>query len=376
MTDRRIFNLALKVFLFLSPLFFFKELHLSFARGLFFILGSFILFGISLSLDPRRKFANIWLSLFILLAVVRVFFDNGISNSAGEWFNFWLSCANFIYVFCGVLLFYTVYCYADKPGDYFKPIMWVSILNFLLLSTQLMNKDFMWHNAPSFSGFMENSSQLGQYSALALPITFFLNPIFSIIPLVTLVVSNSVSPMLASVAGMALIGGFKGRILTIKIAVGVLLTLAFVFNFSYVTAKFQCRPIMWQTTLKLALQRPFLGWGYGSFRKEVTGNSVLAALGTTEFSRAHNDFLHTAQELGFPIMVCVGMFFYGIFKKFIAIKNKDKILLTLSASVIIVLVNMSGQTLIRYASIAGTFIVLLALFCVKLEEAQNSGSVS
>lgn len=369
MDRQKIFNLALKVFLFLSPVFFFRQYQLSFARGMFFILGTFALFAISLSCEPKRKFSNIWVSLFLLFAFIRMFFDN--NGVEGEWFNFWMVCAEFIYVFCGVLLFYIVYCYADIKENYFKPIIAVCVINAILVSAQLADKDFIWTNAPSICGFMETSSQLGQYSALALPLFFHLNPWYILIPAFTLFASKSISPILAGVIGMAFLGGFKGRILKIKAGVGVLLVLLGLLNFGYIRGKFQCRPITWQKTLKVALQRPYLGWGYGSFREKVTGNIAIDSLGKIEFKRAHNDYLHTAQEMGFPIMICAVIFFVVLFKKFkLAVKYKSTI--CLETSIIIVLINMSGQTLIRYASIAGTFIILLALFYAEVD---NAGSL-
>lgn len=366
--QQKIFNFVLKLFLFLSPIFTFRAYQFSFARGLFFVLGAFVLFGISLGCEPKRRFSNIWVSLFLLLAFIRIFFDNSFGNSQAEWFNFWISCAGFIYVFCAVLLFYIVYAYADNIKQYLIPIMWVCVLNFILTLAQIFNYDFMWTHTPSLCGFMENSSQLGQYSAMSLPILFYLNPILAIIPVITLFLSKSISPLLASAVGMAILGGFKGRILIIKAGVGVLLVLVGLLNFGYIQAKFQCRPIMWQKTLKTALQKPYLGWGYGSFGDKVLNNKNCGSLGGVEFSRPHNDYLHTAQELGFPILIAVGMFFAGLFKKFIAIKNKDKLLLCLASLIIIVLINMCGQSEIRYASIAGSFVILLALFCIKLNE--------
>ena len=368
MAKQKIFDTALKTVLFLSPIFTFANYQLSFARGLFFIIGAFVLFGISLGLEPRRKFSNIWLSLFLILALIRIFFDNSFGNDKQIWFNFWLSCAGFIYVFAGVLIFYVVYTYAGDIKQYLFPIMWVCVLNVILAIAQISGYDFMWQHAPSIGGFMENSSQLGQYSAMSLPILFYLNPILALIPLITLIIPKSISPILATAVGMAILGGFKEIDWKIKAILGVLLVLAGLLNFGYIKAKFQCRPIMWQKTLKTALQKPYLGWGYGSFREKVTGNKACDSLGGVEFSRPHNDYLHTGQELGFPILIAIGMFFINLFRKFIAIKNKDRLLLCLAVSVLIVLVNMSGQTLIRYASIAGTFVVLLALFCIKMDE--------
>jgi len=370
MDRQKVFNLALKIFLFLSPIFFFKQFQLSLARGLFFILGTFVLFGISLSLEPKRKFSNIWLSLFLLLALIRIFFNNDFGNPQAEWFNFWMSCANFIYVFCGVLLFYVVYCYADESKEYLKSIVWVCAINSLLTFAQIFKGDFMWQHTLSICGFMENSSQLGQYSAMSLPILSYINPFLAGLALFTLIASRSVSPILASVVGVAFLGSFKGIRVRIKAGIGILLVLIGLLNFGYISRKFQCRPVMWQKTLKVALQKPYLGWGYGSFKEKVTKVKAIGSLGGMEYSRPHNDYLHTAQELGFPIVIVAGLFFVGLYKKF-KLASKNELTLCLATSIIVVLVNMNGQTLIRYASVAGTFIILLALFCKEVDDARS-----
>ena len=78
MDRQKIFDLALKVFLFLSPLFTFRTMHLSFARAMFFVLGSFVLFAIALGCKQKRPLNNVWVSPFLLLAFVRIFFDNNL----------------------------------------------------------------------------------------------------------------------------------------------------------------------------------------------------------------------------------------------------------------------------------------------------------
>lgn len=366
MEREKIFNLALKAFLFLSPLFFFRSMQLSFARGMFFIISTFALFGITLGIPPRRKFANGWISLFLILALIRVFFDNSFGNMQAEWFNFWFSFAGFIYVFCGVLLFYLVFCYADNIKSYLKPVVFVCILNLILVIAQLLGKDFMWMNAPSVCGFMENPSQLGQYSAMAIPVVFYLNPFLALIPLSTLIISKSITPILASIAmGITLCFQHKHRILII-VTIAVCLLIAGTFNFNYIKSKFVSRPVIWSKTLNASLKKPYLGGGYKSFDEQVINIKGNKNIGGMQITRPQSDLLHTAQELGYPILICIAGFFFGLFKKFRG-ALKDKLTIYLGLSVGIVMVNMIFQSLIRYASISGTFIVLLALLCIKLE---------
>lgn len=139
----------------------------------------------------------------------------------------------------------------------------------------------------------------------------------------------------------------------------------------YIGLKWRPRPQLWEKTLKVALQRPLLGYGYGSFHKEVIKTDAIS-LGNLEITRAHNDYLHTSQEIGFPIVVVAVMFFIGLFRRFWAVRHKDRLLICLAVSVFIVLINAGGQTVLRYASIAGTAIVLIAFLAIKLEEIENA----
>ncbi len=385
MDKQKIFDFCLKTFLFLSPVFFFRQYHLSHARGLFFILGTFALYAVSLSIPQKRNLSNPFLSIILLLGLINVFFKESSTEINLEWFNFWMSCASYMYIFAGVLLFRTVYCYADDIKQYIKPIGFVCFLNALLVLAQLIHKDFMWTNTPSICGFMETSSQLGQYSAMCLPLMALLNPFLAILPLFTLIASKSISPILALTVGMAVFSVRIGVRARYFIITGLILMMAISLNYGYISAKWACRPVMWGKTVKVALQKPFLGHGYRTFHEKVVEIKVESTLGGTTYSRAHNDYAHTAQEAGFPIVIAFGLFIMGMAKKYIKIPvgyedtmcfsfkalNQNSIHKTINAfgiAVLIPLINMSGQTLIRYASIAGTFIVILALFCIKIDK--------
>lgn len=367
MTIQALFNLALKAFLLLSPIFLFRDYQTSFARGMFFVFGSFALFGISLALEHKRRFSNYWLALFLLWALIRVFVGGDFGNTANEWFNFWLSSAEFIYVFAGVLLFYTVYCHAESPKNYLTPILIVCGMNFVLVIAQLSGHDFLWKHAPSVCGFFGISSQLGQYSALSIPVLFFINPYLAIIPLTTLFAAKSISAILAVFVGAILFSWHK-RLKWLTYIIVVLMLMLGIANYKYIAAKWQCRPVMWKKTLKAIMKKPYLGHGYRSFTEVVVQPNAVAVVGGNEYSRPHNDSLHTIQEMGFPAMIFIGGFFLSLWRKFKAKQDKDKLTYFLATSILITLVNGCGQTEIRYASIAGIFIILLAFLHIKLEE--------
>jgi len=356
---QKVFDFSLKAFLLLSPVFTFRDYLPSFARSLFFICGSLVIFGVSLMCKQKRELSNKWVSAFFLLSLLPVFFNND------NFFYFWGSMYGFFYVLCGIILFRTVVCYSENISQYLKPIVIICLANIVLSSCQLFGYDFFWNKTSAFNpicGFFESPSQLGQYSAMSVPVLFFLNPFLAIVPIISLFLSKSITPIVSLFFGTLFFGWQLKKKLLVVLALIVFITIG-IFNFSYVKRKWYTRPIMWEKTLMAAIEKPFVGWGYGSFDSVVVKTE--ARTGKIINPGAFNDYFHTAQELGFSVLVAVGMFFIGLFKK---IKRKDLLSICLATSIIIVLVNMSGQALIRHASVSGTVIVLLALLYVKIND--------
>lgn len=341
---------------------------------MFFIFGTFALFGISLLNTPSRKFDFPWLGVFLLWCLAMVFTNKAPEPKQEEWFNFWLSAGHFIYVFSAVLLFYTVYCHAQDVKSYFAPIVIVCLMNIILSIAQLIGFDFMWQNANETCGFIGTGTQLAQYSSLTLPIVMVISPYLAGVSFGFIILSGSLTPMLAVLGGWAFLCWHRGR----KRLVLVPLVLALAFagaNHRQLLADGANRLGIWKTTLKATLEKPYLGGGYGSFQETITEDKLLDATGYRNLSRAQNDYLHTAQELGIPAVIFIGAFFLSLYRKFKARKNKPYLDYFLAASIIIGLINMSGQTFIRFASLAGTFIVLLALLSAQITEVENASTL-
>ena len=361
----RIFDKALCAFLFLSPIFLFKTIVPSTAKAMFFIVSTFVLFALSLNIESKRKFKNKWLGVIVLLALLRTFFNGGVDDGI-QWFNFWMSFAGFIYVFCGALLFKTVYCYADSNiKKYMVPIVIVCSLNAILAVSQAFGLDFLWKYSYSLCGFMEAKNQLGQYSAMAIPMVYLIHPLLVFIPLITLFMAPSYSSLICFIVIMFIFLGFSRLNRKVYSLMVLIFLLVIAINFSSLHSKASYKPTIWQKTLHSALKRPYLGHGYRSFNDEVVG--IKDTIGGFNMTRSQNDYLHTFQELGFPILIAVGMFLLGLWNKIRAIKNKKRILYCLSFSIAVILLNMFFQPVIRYASISGTFIVLLSFLFIYAE---------
>lgn len=370
---RKIFDYSLNVFIFLSPLFLFRDFKPTLSRGLFFIVGSLILFILSLNLEPKRVLRNHWLMIFLLLMLMRCFLDNGMVFGPEEWLNFWYAMAGFFYVLCGFLLFRTVYCYVDDIRKHLYPMIGVMLMNFPLVICQHLQYDFFWTRVARFNpvcGFFDLPQQLSQYSVMSVPILSYINPFLILIPLLFLFLAKEVSAFMALFIGGIFYLFFrnKNRIIFILIFLSLLFGYK---NISHVKAKWYTRPIMWGRVLELSMKKPYLGYGYQSFNSVVIGNED--KIGNIQNPGAFNDYLHTFLEFGIFPLIAILLFLKEYFVKFVRKRGKSLLLICLGTSVFIGLTNMLGQGLIRYASTAGLFIILLAFFCIQLEKECQDG---
>jgi O-antigen ligase len=218
---------------------------------------------------------------------------------------------------------------------------------------------------------MSNKAQLGAYSAISAPLLYIIHPFLSIIPIATLLISNSTSSIIGLFFGFIYLiknGYFKRTKLLIMS--GILFLIA--YNFKHMMNSYgEIRMKSWLETIEYIIKRPFVGWGYQSFNR-ISGRTDIP-IGSLEHSRSYSDILHSACEFGIPFMIIVGVYFFSLYSKFRKTKRND-MLFFMMASIITGLVNMAITNVFRYAAIGGTFIVILALLAVKLEEVQNDNN--
>lgn len=362
-----IFEFCLKIFLFLSPIFYFGDLQGSFAQSLFFIFGSFGLFCFTLILKPRRQLRNIWIFLFLFWSFLTIFLHgveiDKISRLA--WPIFAISSDGFLYILAGFLLFKIAFCHVRKPERFLIPILLVCIFNLILAILQTNGIDIVYTYRNSICGRMGISSQLGSYSAMTLPIVSFINPFLAVIPLTCLFLAKSFTPIFACFFGFLYF--FKIRKLQYDNIIILLLIISIgiysICNWNGIAARFLARLPTWKQLSKAILQKPVIGWGWKSYLE------VVPNLGLPVLERPHQDFGHLALEAGFPILIFLGGYFIGLWRRF---KNvvKDGPSLLLGTSILIILFTMSAQTTARYANIMGTWILLLAFLEIKLYDAE------
>lgn len=367
-----IFEFCLKLFLFLSPIFYFGDLKGSFAQSLFFIFASILLFSISLALKPRRHFSNLWISLFLIWSILSIFFHGAEIGKMSKlaWPIFAISSDGVLYILAGFLLFKTVFEHVRFPERFLMPLILVCFLNLVFVILQTKGIDLIYTYRYSNCGLMGISSQLGSYSAMALPLLLFLHPILVVLPVLSLFFAKSFSPIFAVIIGFIcfnLVNPFCRKCWKGKIQIFLLILLLLSISFFYwdqISARWIARLATWQQLVKATFQRPFIGWGWRSYL------DVVPQLGKPVLERPHQDWGHLASEVGIIGIIFIGGYLKNLWQRFDKI-IKDRLTWLLVTSVFIILINMSVQTTIRYANIAGTFIILLAFLEIKLYESKS-----
>ena len=338
-----IFDIALKIFLFLSPIIY-KAGEKAFDVQLqFFQFGIMALFICSLFVKEKRALKDKWLGGFLIVCFINVFH-----------FNFHPVMAQaFLNIFLGAVLYYLVFACAKDIRSCLKVIITVSILNTILAGFQFFKLDFV-NKESIVCGFMNTTTHLGQYSAVAIPLTFLFNPYLALIPFLGLCLSKSITPFVAFVVGI--IYFFRKKLFNLFGMVGFMSILsAFAFliirNYQYTLMKITMRGELWFNILKETFTRPFLGFGLGSF--PLLSAQIYARQGQWDF--IYNEYLGVAFSVGI-----LGAVFFILFlwDKFRNINTKFQAIL--ATSCVIVAVICLGQSPLHFARMAGTIIPLFA----------------
>lgn len=319
-------------------------------QGIFFVFGTFVLFGLSFLYKREVEYKNKVIGLMILWALMNVFihtFNFSLSNGVTATFlNYCLLSEGFIYILCGLLLFHLVVSY-KKNFNIVYPILSVNILNLIFSVTQRMGLHWIWTNNHSISGVMGQCSQFSLFSALSIPILWSFNKKLILIPIICLYLYHSFSSLAALMITLVIYYAINRNLKKLyMVLIGVL---AFsIFYYHNIAAKLSERIPIWSVDLKEVFIRPIFGFG---FDNSLRFNKILSLKEGWVFR--HNDFLNITRDLGFPflIMILVGLFL--IFKK----AKMDY----LFCSILIILIVCLVETNFYFPRVAGISLVLLAL---------------
>jgi hypothetical protein len=347
------FNIALGIFLFLSPIFFipfagqarlngiigalqfYQFGSLSLKSGIiqlqFFQYGILFLFMVALMQNSIRSFKNRDIAFLLGLCMLSVIFHPK-------------TVSVFTPVFLGFLLYYLTVKYTKDIRPFMYIIFSVSVLNTLFAILQFFNIHLLY-NPASIHGAMFSPSHLGSYQALALPISYSIHPLLVFIPLTGLVLSKSATPLLAGAIGMVyLLHRKKGKFIILGI-----ISLGIIGNFHNILYKLALRLNLWRLALLDIIKRPLLGYGIDTFSKTIPPQ------GTWQWT--YNEFLGVAFSIGLLSWIFIYRFLRN---KFSGISQGLE--RTICASCLIATIIFMGQPALHFARLAGTIIILFAFW--------------
>lgn len=354
-------NIVLGVFLFLSPIFlivgarlngtfaalqFYQtgSLSLNAIQLQFFQYGAIALFITALLTKPVREFKDKYAGWLLLTFFVSIFFHpSGIRN--------------FGYIFLGFIIYYVVVTRVKNIKPLFWVIFSVATLNTIFGVLQFFGINLIYAPTGRIDGLMRISNQLGIYQALALPIAFSLSPWLAIIPLIGLILSKSITAIIASIVGMAYLLWHKKRDIGMIHYAGLLGIFGVLFIKSHQTIvyKLGLRFWVWKETLFEILKKPF-GHGIGGFK-------MINSFG--QYDNPYNLYLEVGYFLGI-----IGL---GVLLLFIVGKLKTKS--AVSASCITILIIGLSMSFMDFPRIAGTVIVLFGLLTIGGDNGKNCNKI-
>lgn len=346
------FNFALAIFLFLSPIIIFplngfvarlqwyqfgtfsgsvKLLQLQ-----FFQYGAIFLFLSALFSKPKRKFDNKYFGLLFGVYLWSVILHPKTIES-------------FFTVFAGFIIYYLVSVYADKKRMFLWIIFSVSVLNTIFAILQSVGVNLIYLPNSHIIGLMSFKTHLGIYQAIAIPIAYSLNPLLALIPLIGLILSESFTAMAAAIIGMIYFLKIKPKQMIIPFLIICILWVKFSLY-----DRFLVRWDVWKTTFGFVTENIY-GYGAGAFVyvKDRIQYRV-------QFDTPYSLYFSTLYALGILGLTAIILFIKNSLSK--------NVFGGIAVACLVLAVVGLGCSFLNYARLAGTAVVLFALLEVEKKE--------
>lgn len=358
------FDIALAVFLFLSPIILSPQIgnitalqfyqfgvidsSNSFLQLQFFQFGAIILFIISLFCKKEREFQDKWLVLFLIGCLISVFLHP-------------ISVKVFPNIFLGFLLYKIVFEYAKNIKIILSPIIITSLLNCLFIAFQFVHFFPIYNNVPNICGLLKNSTHSGIYEALSFPIIYLFNPVLSIFPILGVLIINSQTAELGLIAGFMYLlrrkikeMGSAWMMFTVS-----LIAILTVINKEWLINEFAARVWIWKYAIK---NLTLFGHGLGNFK--VFHTSLSFTFG--QYDNPYNIYLGIIYAIGI-LSIPLFIWIYETIKNYVNFKSKDLFIIMLFTSCLMLLVMGLRSSFMDFPRLAGTAIILFSLLNVKLK---------
>ena len=346
-----VFDIALYIFSFLTPIFLLGNWNLNMIQGVFFCFGTFALLGISFfskqleAISEDRKF----IGFFILWSLINVFihsFSNSLSQNIQSLFlNFCLMSEGFIFILCGSLLYWLIVSY-KKNFNIAYPVLALNILNLFFIITQKSGLKLIWSKMDGVAGIFGMAPHMVIFCAMSIPILWMLYKPLATIPFIGMMIGHygwghSFSGVFALFVAVTLYTLIKKRYL--QAGISLILGSAFIWlNWNVFCSKALIRFGLWKQTLS---EITLFGRGWDN---SMNMNMINVGNG---FMYRHNDFLNLSRDLGLVFSLALAFF---IIKKMLVI---DKYWLPLA----ILLIGSMTWTSMYFPRLMVFGIILLAL---------------
>jgi len=222
-------------------------------------------------------------------------------------------------VFCAYLYIGLTRMHSWRPM--FATLKALLVFNALLLFMQYMGSDMMLNFGLAYEitcyGVVGQHMQMGSFSLVLASALAIISPWFLVFPIITALICNS-SWTIACVGSGALAYAAARR-KWLPVVMGILLVVGFVYM-AHATGKIPAntggngRLEVWRRTVHLLNDRPWNGWGPGSFKGVFPALSDMTGI---PWKTAHNDWLQFAFELGYPAFSYLVMAWMFLFYKLV-----------------------------------------------------------
>ena len=306
------FDWILAALLFIVPLLNGFGLRAELWHALGFCMGAFALLAISWISPRKTEWSFSGLTLVVLMGLV-VAVITAVSNYPGPAFDrhfmIYATANGVLYLICGAILITTIAQYSGK-----ELIKWsclgLSALNFIFTIYQAFScfdkYGAGWWGAFNATGIWYTPSQMGFASALSIPFAWVIHPALSVIPISSMILSKSATPLAATlIALIATLVCSRRWVYAGLVTVLSILAVSSGHVQNRIDQRFDQRVEALAYTAKEIQDHPFIGNGFDT--------SLNAPMVPTEsgYTYAHNDYLGLARMLGIPAMlIAIGGLIY------------------------------------------------------------------
>lgn len=324
----------------------------------FFVIGVMVLLGLSFLSYPQREYSNLWVGIFVLLAVVNVmaykFHPKVITGAT--------------LIFLGSLLYRLVICYVHDMNDCLRWLLALIPLNFVMVLLQLVGHDFINENFGGICGLMMSPSHLGVLMVLLIPLVLAKGRWLAFLAIFCIFASKSITPILGLVGALIFYYWHKGRskVLISFCAISLIGGAISLNGFSYTKLKLLGRLEVWEQSLRWAFTKPLTGMGLGSFAEiSKTFQSWQGWWQTPQ-----NTYIGLLFAIGVPAIIILFSFLIDLYKRTEPHLKNGKVL-PFASSLMGLLIIMMGQSCMQYARIFVPAIAIVAFLEIKIREVTN-----